>query len=161
MVEALKALHDIHMPPPIRLGWPPAPGIIFLLCLFSIIILCLCIRLYGRKAKQFKKAALQQLSAIQSAHQCGEETHQTAAKISLLLRQVALLFYPRSEVASLEGEAWLSFLSKTSQKLDFNTVRDALLHLAYNHQRDSFEDLSQLFTLTGQWIKQRSNTCLN
>ena len=161
MVEALKALHDIHMPSPINPWWPPAPGIVGLGVLAIFTTLWLALYLYSKKARQLKKIALRQLSTLESAYHAGDTAAQTAAQISMLLKQVALLFYPREEVAALKGEAWLLFLEKTSKKLDFSAARHALLHLAYHQKSETKDELSELFRLTRCWIKQRSNRCLN
>ena len=80
-------------------------------------------------------------------------------KISELLRRVALVYFPREEVASLKGEAWLTFLSRTSKRIDFNQLRDYLLEFPYQAAREI--DLQPLFYGAKEWIKQRRVPCSN
>jgi hypothetical protein len=82
-----------------------------------------------------------------------------AARISELLKRVALVYFPRSRVASLQGEAWIDFLSHTGKKLDFNAVRDELIEAPY--QPNSSCDLNLLFKISRLWITQRRGSCLN
>jgi hypothetical protein len=158
MPKELGALRDIHLPEPIS-WWPPAPGII----IGSILLLIMCGYLVfyfsTQKTRKIKQMALEQLSWIEKSHH--QNTAQTIAEISILLKQVALTFYPRTEVASLDGEAWILFLSKTSKNLDFKRVQNALLHLAYAPEIKQSTELPILIDLARRWIQQRSNRCSN
>lgn len=161
MIDALKDLHDIHMPPPVHLWWPPAPGILVLLVLFFLMLVYATWLFYTRKARSIKKAALRELATLQSALDTNQTAPHVAGQISVLLKQVALLYYPRAEVAALEGEAWILFLSKTAKNVDFSCVRESLLELPYSREIGSKQELDILFALTRRWIKQRSHKCLS
>lgn len=161
MVDALAELRDIHLPLPVHPWWPLAPGY-FLVMIISLIFLISIFFIYRlhRHSKRIKKAALQKLSLLSINHQSGTlPANDVAANINILLKQVALSYYPRTTVASLEGEDWLLFLSNTSKKLDFDGVRKALLHLPYARHQNTEEDLTKLFIVTRGWIQQRSRPC--
>lgn len=162
-VPELAQLRDIHMPLPIN-WWPLAPrGYCLLLVL---LLLGGLLWIYGRRYYQngrAKRAALQLLSQYRLASQ-QQDSQMTCAQVSMLLRRVALAYYPRKEVASLQGDDWILFLNKTAnrvrwgRKLDFNRVRKELLQLPYcpTHQPNQ---LPLLLRMAAIWIKRRGRMC--
>lgn len=158
MVDVLKDLHDIHLPTPISM-WPTAPGYLILAILLLIICALFFVSFYYRKTRQIKRIALQELAKIEQAYKTQEQAPLLAGHISSLLKQVALLYYPRDTIASLQGDAWLDFLTTSSKRLDFKAVKYELLELPF--QPESKQSLIPLFILTKRWIKQRGARCLN
>lgn len=158
--DLLAQLKDIHLPDPIS-WWPLAPGWYVLAG-----ILCLLFIFLGYHASRChhnalpKKQALRLLEHYQKHYEKEHNVSQTSAQISELLRRVALVYYPRIEVASLHGEAWLQFLNQTSKKIDFNTVRALLLDAPFK-TTDPTIDLDPLFAHAKLWIKQRRTPCSN
>ncbi|KTD19803.1 DUF4381 domain-containing protein [Legionella londiniensis] len=157
--EALTHLRDIHLPPPVG-WWPLAPGwyvlaLILLLMLFFFLICLYRAYCYG----QAKRQALKLLAKYKKLHQEEQNSQLTSARISELLRRVALVYYPRSQVASLKGDDWLSFLQSTAKQVDFNEVREELLILPYQARQE--RDLEGLFKAAEIWIRQRRKPCLN
>ena len=76
-----------------------------------------------------------------------------SAKISELLRRVALSYFPREDIAGLQGEMWIDFLNKTGKGVNFDEVKACLLTLPYQSQNSM--PLDQLFVCAKTWIKQR------
>ncbi len=155
----LAQLRDIHLPPPIS-WWPPAPGW-WILAIFLCLLIAFLIY-HGYQRYNFARAKKQALKLLRDYQQQYARDHDGAiasASISELLRRVALVYYPRAQVASLHGEAWLSFLNQTSSQLDFNEVKELLLDAPFmpNHQLN----LQPLFQIAKHWIKQRGMPCLN
>jgi len=110
---ALSHLADLVVPAPVP-WWPPAPGwwILVAGCLAAIALSAtVAADRYRRNA--YRRAALAELTAV------GPETPQAAAVISAVLKRTALVAYPRSDVASLTGPAWLAFLDRTGATTDF------------------------------------------
>ncbi len=157
--DELAQLRDIHLPAPIG-WWPLAPGWYLLLILvlllggFAAIFLG---RWYlnGRARRQ----ALALLSVFQQQYQKESNREISAARISELLKRVALTYFPREKVASLQGEDWIVFLNETSKNLNFNEVYKELLELPYQAQAEG--DLDKLFHFARIWISQRRGPCLN
>ncbi|KTD34074.1 hypothetical protein Lnau_2044 [Legionella nautarum] len=155
----LAKLHDIKLPSPIG-WWPLAPGWYLLLVL--VLLLIAALSYLARRAYlngRPKRQALQLLETYKQEYQHEPNSQVCSMKISELLRRVALVYFPREEVASLQGDAWLNFLTKTSKKIDFNKLRAYLLETPY--QPASNVDLEPLFRCAKAWIKQRGAPCLS
>ena len=71
---------------------------------------------------------------------------------SALLKRVALTAYPRSDVASLTGEAWVAFLDRTLNSNDFSMGSGQAL-IASHYEPDVNCDPGALHQLGTQWIK--------
>lgn len=155
----LDQLKDIHLPDPIG-WWPLAPGWYALLLLLLVLMGIFALRIYKRyKHALAKKKALILLSFYQQDYAKESNISQSSAHISELLRRVALVYYPREQVASLQGEAWLQFLNATSKGVDFNSIRHMLLDAPFKHHPTM--DLTPLFDQARLWIKQRGAPCSN
>ncbi len=155
----LAQLKDIHLPEPVS-WWPLALGWYLLIALVLLLVLCLTYRAYKRyRYALAKKQALVLLATYQAHYEKERNVPLTSARISELLRRVALVYFPREQVASLHGEAWLQFLNQTGNGIDFHSVRHMLLDAPFKTQ-DTM-NLEPLFNQTRLWIKQRRIPCLH
>ncbi len=155
----LSLLRDIHVPAPIS-WWPIAPGWWFLL--IFIIISGLVIRIAGVQFylnRQDRREALRELAQLEKQHQNDMNSQWCAAELSKLLKRVALVYYPRTEVAGLYGDAWISFLNRTGKGIHFNSVRMQLLELPWRSCQ--YHNLEPLFKLARQWIMRQKKSCSN
>lgn len=157
--DSLAQLKDIHLPSPIG-WWPLAPGwyVLIILVLFLAIIVAYYIYKRHRNA-QAKNQALLLLNNYQKQYEHEPNGAQASACISELLRRVALVYYPREQVASLHGEEWLKFLNKTGKGIDFNLVKELLLDAPFKTTETM--SLKPLFDTAQLWIKQRGVPCSN
>ncbi|MDP3704425.1 MAG: DUF4381 domain-containing protein [Legionellaceae bacterium] len=171
-VPELAHLHDIHLPTPIH-WWPLAPGWYLVIGLIMLIGLSLMYVTYRRYAYgQARRQALQALTDCESKHQHNPNSQRSTAAVSELLKRVALAYYPREQVAGLQGDAWLIFLNNTvssrrtiidmgkkntttpeDPKINFNQVRNELLEYPYQPPQPC--DLEPLFRLVRTWIKHQ------
>lgn len=110
----LSHLADIVTPPPVP-WWPPAPGwwIAGAALLAALAILAWSALLHYRK-NAYRRAALAELSAIGTVSDPA-----SAAAVSAILKRVALVAYPRAQVANLTGASWLAFLDHAASTTDF------------------------------------------
>lgn len=156
---SLAQLKDIHLPPPIGL-WPLAPGW-YVIMVLVILLFGVSLYLIYRKHQhaKAKKHALFLLVQYQKQYEQEHNVPETSARISELLRRVALVYYPRNEVASLHGKDWLLFLNKTSKGVDFILVKDLLLEAPF--KTNETLDLNPLFKAARRWIQQRRAPCSN
>jgi hypothetical protein len=157
--DPLSKLRDIHLPEPIG-WWPLAPGwyLLVLLVIAILITIIFFLRRYYLNGSA-KRDALRLLKIYQQQYQSEMNSQISSAHISLLLKRVALAYFPRARVASLQGDEWILFLNNTAKKLNFEEVRAELLEMPYQPQKDC--DLGLLFEMAHTWIKQRRAPCLN
>ncbi|WP_221073980.1 DUF4381 domain-containing protein [Agarivorans aestuarii] len=76
------------------------------------------------------------------------------AELNLLMKRLALSYYPRQQVASLGGEDWLAFLDSTSStnSTAFAEQRSAWQQALY--AAEPADSNQQCIELAEQWIKQ-------
>ncbi|RUR09548.1 DUF4381 domain-containing protein [Legionella septentrionalis] len=171
--QELAHLRDIHIPPAIG-WWPLAPGWYVILCLLAVALFALAFFLYRHyKRGRAKRHALRILKTYRLEYAQQGNAQITCARISELLKRVALVYFPREQVASLQGEDWINFLDKTGRGIDFQPLKMELLELPFQPDnrtqappqnklpKQQSGKLPLLFMQTEKWIKQRSKPCLN
>ena len=150
----LQELRDIHLPSKVSF-WPLAWGFWVLITLVP-----LCAAIYRLlkpycMAFQIKKSYLAKLEALEaSAHP------DTLSSIALLLKQAALMNYPRAEVAPLYGDKWLVFLSKSAKNIKLDDAKKIFSEALYQPPQQL--DLKPALALAKSWLKQqRFRSCIN
>ncbi len=148
---ATLTLEDIHVPPPPG-WWPPAPGW-WLLAALLLALLGLGLwrwRRWRRRRQQWRQIEAE-LQTIQQRIERGEQRAAIAA-INRLLRKLALMSWPRSEIASLTGRQWLEFLDRSGETRAFTAGPGRILaegpYVAHPQQAD----LAGLMRATRDWI---------
>jgi hypothetical protein len=97
----LSNLRDIAVPPDVAF-WPPAPGWWLVGAAVAVAAgFAVAAAVRHRQRNAYRRAALR---ALETAD---------ARDISSLLKRAALAAFPREQVASLNGAAWLAFLDRT------------------------------------------------
>lgn len=157
--DQLRQLHDIHMPTALD-PWSIAPGWyalagLLLVMMIAILIAVVC---WYRRGK-VKREAMSMLAQYEKTYTPKTDTQTMTAALNELLKRVALVYFPREQVASLCGQEWVDFLQETSQNLDFLAQGEALLYGPY--QPNQARDLRPLFHLVRGWIAQRERPCLS
>lgn len=123
---SLDNLHPIVLPQGLGL-WPIAPGwYLIALLLASTIIFLTYKNRQKRKANQYRRDALQQLSILHKRLDQGEAENALRA-LPVLIKATALCAYKRDTIAALYGEAWLDFLNGTLPAPHFDTKDGELL----------------------------------
>ncbi len=151
-VQAGLQLRDIPLPLSPEL-WPPAPGW-WLLVITLVVLLCLLsvwlFRLWRRRRLQ--KEAMATLEALNRDYS-EAQVPQFLAALSVLLRRVALMKYPRRQVAALTGRDWLSFLDQHGGEGQYSLKVDRSGDTAC-YARHSEVDKDALLLLSRKWIRQ-------
>ena len=147
------ALRDIHLPGEISF-WPPAPGWWILVALI-IAAVAGGIWLY-RHNRQLKlsatRMAREQLQLIVARYQSDKDPLELIQQLSVLLRRLSISLYPRTEVASLTGQAWLEFLDRQSAQQNFSTGSGRLLSEAPYRRTVDAAEAEQVLQYCQQWI---------
>jgi hypothetical protein len=143
MTNPLDKLHNFYQPQPP--AWiPQTIGWYVLFGIAGMVVLLLTFRSIRRRlANRYRREALRELATL------------PPDQFSTLLKRTALAAWPREKVASLSGEAWLSFLNETSgSDLFHRAPGTAIEEVALRPGTLSAEDEQQLRMLTGEWIRR-------
>jgi hypothetical protein len=151
MMFSTELLYDIQPPAPVPF-WPPAPGWWIVAILLVSAIGWWCWYYYFYHA--FKRIALKKLKQLHKDYQRSGDATQLAMELSILLRRVALVRFPRRQVANLIGAAWLQFLDKTGKTQDFTKGQGQVLCTA-PYQKSPLIEANDLLRLVKAWIKQQ------
>ncbi len=156
--EALAQLQDIALPPPVS-WWPPAPG---WWMLATLLLLALAWGLWAGwrwlRRNAPKRAALRQLKRGWRAYQTHQQGGQLVRELERLLKQTALSYFPREQVAPLYGAAWLQFLDRSGRTQGFTRgVGRWLGEELFQAQLPSHQpaQLQALVDLCRDWIKRQ------
>lgn len=99
--------------PPAQGFWPIAPGWYLIACLLVAgTIFLISKNRQKRKANQYRRDALEQLSVLHTRLDQGEAENALRA-LPVLLKATALYAYKRDTIASLYGDGWIDFLNGT------------------------------------------------
>ena len=158
-VDALAQLKDIHLPSTVGF-WPLAPGWYVVIALVFALLAFIIGWSYKRYLNaRAKKHALILLQIYIKEYEKDCNSQLMSARISELLKRVALVYFPRNQVASIHGLEWINFLNTTSRGYDFSHVKSELLDSPFRLNEQV--DLYPLIDLTRRWIKQRRGPCSN
>ncbi len=152
--EQALQLRDIHIPasPP---WWPPAPGW-WLLAALLLIVLLLGVwwLLRAQRRRRRQRAVLAQLHALEQTL-IADPTPEHLAGLSAILKRLALLKFPRREVAALHGTAWLAFLDRTGGDGAFSSGAGRVLGDAeYQRRLADGVDVRGLMQAIHRWLQR-------
>lgn len=146
-------LRDIHLPAEPG-WWPPAPGwwIVATLALMLLVWLARIVLRHYRLHRQRQRI----LATLDTLTQPGGKlTPATITEISTLLRRLALMRFPRQQVAALTGAEWLRFLDETGGNGQFSNGPGQLLASGpYQPTLPAEVDFAALDTLVRNWVKK-------
>jgi hypothetical protein len=147
-------LHDIHLPDSANI-WPIAFGW-WVLLLLLLIAIGLLIRFYKKHLKQQRKkfTVLKQLKKLENQLRNNPD-NETLAKVNILLRQLAITHYPRSDIASLTGSSWLHFLDRSGKTHDFSKgAGRILIEAPYRAGKLQNLNLEEFIPMIRKWVSR-------
>lgn len=110
MDELLLNLRDIQAPPPPG-PWPLAPGWWIIIVILGLATGYWTIRRYRQRQGYFLLARAE-LDRLAKKYFVDRDHQSLVLGLSMWIRQVALLAYPRRQIGGLTGEAWVQFLDE-------------------------------------------------
>ncbi len=125
----------------------PAPGV-FLLIAWLVVR-----AIRHHQANGYRAAALRELEAVATAAGDPSTRAQSLAAIAPLLKRTALCVFPRPEVASLTGEAWLQFLADSGGEAFANGAGRLLQEATYGETALNDEQTAELLDASRHWIR--------
>ena len=140
LVELLDRLHTIPEPEPVLL----LPQTITWLWIGLALLLGLLWILYRAfvkyRANRYRRKALQEIT------RAGNDP----VELARIIRRTALAAYPRTQVAQLHGDEWLTFLDRTYPGNAFVSGIGRIISTAPYTLQEPSEKLASLIT---QWVK--------
>lgn len=153
----IEGLHETTLPAPVSyfpqtIGW----WVVAILILALAIWIGYRIARY-RRANRYRGIALDRLAELERELTTPERA-KALATIPQLVKRVTLEAYPRSDVASLSGKAWLEFLNESYGGTGFTDGVGKLLPVLSCVAPSHFEgirekEMSELTALIRRWIK--------
>lgn len=149
--DPLAQLHPLRDPAAIG-WWPPAPGWWLLSGLAVIALVALCwLRLRHHRRNAYRRQGLAELEGIRSRWQTDGDHLKCLTAANALLKAVALIAYPRREIAGISGRDWQVFLDETMAGAGQFELR--LLQAQYLREIDG-EGLDEHLAKCAHWIKR-------
>ena len=151
----LSGLRDIHLPP-MPSAWPLAWGWWILIAGAVFFCVGLWFLMFRKPRLTARKYALGEIARLSETYR--NDSYALAAEISLLLRRIALLKFPRENVAGLYGRKWRLFLESTSKKPVFKgRAGDIVEHVLYLPAELFInDDVRPLVVAAKEWIAEHT-----
>lgn len=152
---SLSRLHDIVAPDAVPF-WPPAPGWYAVLAVLAGALVFLLWRRVRRwRGDAYRRESVAALEAVAHARDW--------VGLAEVMKRTALAVFPRASVASLSGEAWLTFLDRTGNTTAFTDGPGRHLStLAYDPRAaESVTDVDarRAFDVCITWVRAHSIDC--
>ena len=128
MDDALKQLHDLHLPEAPGI-WPPAPGWWALGLLIVALVCSLLIRVYRmrRRGRPFRFAQRRLDHLLAQVREQQLAAREFADLVSALLKRALIHGAQQHDAASLTGAEWLAYLDKLVKSDVFSNGAGAAL----------------------------------
>ena len=152
--EQALQLRDVHLPASPEF-WPPAPGWWIVVLFAAVVLVWISIRLASFWRRKRSQQEIFSLLDDLAKTEVDGRTSEFLASVSTLLRRVALLKFPRNEVAALTGKDWLSFLDTHGGEGQFSNGVGRVLE-AGPYLRTSKVDQQGLLLLAKKWIRRNT-----
>jgi hypothetical protein len=150
--DPVVGLIDIPLPREVGL-WPQtweARLASVLLLLAVVAVLWKFVR--HRRSNRYRREALAELETFRQSSSANRSNK--LARLSVLVRRTALAAFPREQVASLSGPAWLAFLDRSFGGHEFsNGVGRLLAGGPYREIAPDEAELRSLLSLVRRWIR--------
>ena len=151
--DPLAQLRDIHQPNMIE-SWPPAPGWWLLATLALVMLITLVSRVFRYwRGNRYRREAIKEMNELLNDWRYHKDDRLYLTSLQGLLKRVALTAFPRDDVASLTGEAWVQFLDRSSNSRDFSVGEMELL-IDGNYKPNIVANVESIQSLASQWVKR-------
>lgn len=147
-------LRDIHLPGspdfwPLAIGWWLLLTIVFFISFWLYLKISKQIKIKKQQAIIFK-----QLKKLEEKLHSGPD-NETLSKYNVLLRQLSIANYPRTEVANLTGAEWLAFLDRSGETHEFSRGAGRILVDApYQSGELQNFNIDEFIPLIRKWISK-------
>ena len=138
-------------PDPVRFSFDTAGCYFIGIMLLLVAIILFYKWLHNYRKNAYRREALKELAAIKD--KISENSSNAGLnQLFILLKLVAIQTYGRSEVASLYGKEWISFLEEKGKETPFSNYASEFNNTLYVGTGMDNSKLQQLITLSKKWI---------
>jgi hypothetical protein len=150
--DPVAGLVDIPLPREVSL-WPQTwESRIAIVLLLAVVIAAMWRLVQYWRANRYRREALAELDQV--GYQGSSARAELLTRLTLLVRRTALAAFPREQVASLVGPAWLAFLDRAYGGQEFSQgVGRLLVSGPYQQIPPDDAELQSLSGLVRRWIK--------
>lgn len=143
LIELLDLLKPVPEPVPPSL-WPETVGWLWLGVALVLLLAWLAHRWYrAYRANAYRRAALDAIAAAED----------DPAALAAIVRRTALAAYPRTELAQLHGESWLSFLDQSYGGTGFTAGPGRAIATAPYQPSPRVPELG---SVVAEWVRRHS-----
>jgi hypothetical protein len=159
---SLENLYDIITPPPVP-WWPLAPGWHVVGAAVVLLAAWAGWRWWKHwQATAYRRTALTALRQLKARTADEAQRAPALQELPELVKRTALAAFPRQQVASLSGAAWLAFLDRTGHTDAFTRGRGQLLPvLSYDPHATSrlqAREVEELCSVVRRWIRHHATS---
>ncbi|MEO8740228.1 MAG: DUF4381 domain-containing protein [Casimicrobiaceae bacterium] len=156
VAQSALQLRDIHAPGAAPF-WPPAPGWwLVAIALAALLAWGVVIAWRRHRVRRQRTRILTVLTDLERDLDRGP-TSEMLARVSILLRRLALMRFPRQRVAALTGNAWLDFLDESVEGERFRRGPGRVLAQGpYQRTLPTNLDASGLVALVREWVRKNT-----
>ena len=146
--QLLELMHELVFPEPVSRMLEGPGWWIFFGWLVAVIVIVARSLVARHRRNRYRREAIARLAAIERS--ANDNPAGAASDIAVLLKQAALVAYPRADVAALYGEDWARFLNESASNDPVVTdVSARIARAAYRPDTDGRE----LIAGARRWIK--------
>lgn len=151
----LSGLKDIHLPP-MPPAWPPSARFWIILGAAFALVWLVRFLIAKKRIITARKYANREVESI--TKRFSKNGYKIAFELSLLMRRIALMKFPKEEVSPLSGKEWRRFLEKTSKKPVFKgRAGDIIEDVMYiPPERFGQKDVAPLVAAAKEWIAEHT-----
>ena len=151
-------LHDIHLPTnpdiwPLALGWWLLLALILIAAVYLILKISKFLRIKRHKQLLINEYKSLETKLVESPNK------NLITETNVLLRRLALAYYPNQNIASLTGSNWLDFLDVSGKTQDFSRGAGRIL-IDAPYRADELENYNgdEFIPLVRKWVMKTVNS---
>lgn len=149
---SLSNLRDLALPPGISF-WPLAPGAWILIAAAIALLAILIWRAREHyRARAPRRAAIVELRQIAAG--IDQDNAAVVARVSSVMKRVAMTDYERGQIAPLSGEAWTRFVAGAASIPQADVAHRLLAYASNPRQPPDPAELRALVSYAAAWVRE-------
>ncbi len=158
MNDSIPALEQFIEPSPVQFS-PSAPGWYALAGISLLILLVIAFLIWNNYRKNhYRRVAFDWLEQEEKKCLSNKEYYRLVYEAGMITKKITVFLHGYSELISLRGSEWLSYLKKTCPSVSFSSSDEQLMDQIYEINSELKEQQVIEFTdKIKHWIKKHKN----